>query len=87
MHGFCCQFCHQSYAGRLLVVLGGHVQFGQRGREGGLDGDRRAWQLDEFYQRRVGMDEVVVPAIVRMTRQYNVGPGPLPSIPDYSPRL
>lgn len=38
----------------------------------GLDGDRRAWQLDEFYQRCAGMDDVVVPAIIQLTRQYDV---------------
>ncbi len=38
----------------------------------GLDGDKRAWQLDEFYQRRASQEEVVRPALVKLTRQYNV---------------
>ena len=38
----------------------------------GLDGDGRAWLLDEFYQRRAGLDEVIIPAIVSMTRRYGV---------------
>ncbi len=38
----------------------------------GLDGDRRAWVLDEFYQRRTSREEVVLPAIIKLTRQYNV---------------
>jgi Terminase RNaseH-like domain len=38
----------------------------------GLDGDRRAWQLDEFYQRRASQEEVVLPALVKLTRQYGV---------------
>ena len=38
----------------------------------GLDGDRRAWVLDEFYQRRASREEVTLPALVRLTRQYHV---------------
>jgi hypothetical protein len=38
----------------------------------GLDGDRRAWQLDEFYERRAGLRERVLPALVELTRRYAV---------------
>jgi phage terminase large subunit len=38
----------------------------------GLDGDKRAWQLDEFYQRRASQEEIVRPALVKLTKQYNV---------------
>jgi len=38
----------------------------------GLDGDQRAWQLAEFYQRRASLDETVIPAIVEFTRAYGV---------------
>jgi hypothetical protein len=38
----------------------------------GLDGDGRAWQLEEFYQRRAGLDETIIPAIVGLTRRYGV---------------
>ena len=38
----------------------------------GLDGDRRAWQLDEFYQRRASLEEIILPALVKLTRQYGV---------------
>src|SRR5579859_3610806 len=38
----------------------------------GLDGDGRAWQLDEFYQRRAGLEDVVLPAILELTRRYQV---------------
>jgi hypothetical protein len=38
----------------------------------GLDGDRRAWQLAEFYQRRAGLADVLLPAIVRLTRAHGV---------------
>ncbi|WIG60491.1 MAG: hypothetical protein OJF49_003239 [Ktedonobacterales bacterium] len=38
----------------------------------GLDGDGRAWQTDEFYQRRAGLEETVLPAIVALTRRYGV---------------
>lgn len=38
----------------------------------GLDGDKRAWVLDEFYQRRASQEEVILPALVRLTKQYNV---------------
>ena len=38
----------------------------------GLDGDRRAWQLAEFYQRRASLAEVVVPAVVELTKRYGV---------------
>ena len=38
----------------------------------GLDGDRRAWQLAEFYQRRAGLSEVVLPALVELTRTHGV---------------
>lgn len=39
----------------------------------GLDGDRRAWQLAEFYQRRASLSEVIVPAVVALTKRYGVG--------------
>ena len=38
----------------------------------GLDGDDRAWQLDEWYQRRAPLDAVVLPALVDLTRQHGV---------------
>jgi hypothetical protein len=38
----------------------------------GLDGDRRAWQLDEFYQRRAELETVILPALVRLSRAYGV---------------
>jgi phage terminase large subunit-like protein len=38
----------------------------------GLDGDKRAWQLDEFYQRRASMEEIIRTALVKLTKQYNV---------------
>jgi hypothetical protein len=38
----------------------------------GLDGDRRAWQLAEFYQRRAGLTETLLPAILELTRGYGV---------------
>ncbi|HLJ80029.1 MAG TPA: terminase family protein, partial [Ktedonobacterales bacterium] len=38
----------------------------------GLDGDGRAWQLDEFYQRRAGLEDVVLPAVLDLTRRYHV---------------
>jgi phage terminase large subunit-like protein len=38
----------------------------------GLDGDGRAWQVDEFYQRRAGLEETVLPAIVALTRRHGV---------------
>lgn len=38
----------------------------------GIDGDNRAWQLDEFYQRRAALEETLRPAIVELTRRYAV---------------
>jgi hypothetical protein len=38
----------------------------------GLDGDHRAWQLAEFYQRRASLEESLLPAIVALTRRYGV---------------
>lgn len=38
----------------------------------GLDGDDRAWQLDEFYQRRAGLEETLLPALLDLTRRYGV---------------
>ncbi|HKV83737.1 MAG TPA: terminase family protein [Ktedonobacterales bacterium] len=38
----------------------------------GVDGDRRAWQLAEFYQRRASLEESLLPAIVALTRRYGV---------------
>jgi phage terminase large subunit-like protein len=38
----------------------------------GLDGDDRAWQLDEFYQRRAPLDATVLPALCALTRRYGV---------------
>jgi PBSX family phage terminase large subunit len=38
----------------------------------GVDGDGRYWQLDEFYQRRASLDEVVLPALVELTRRWGV---------------
>jgi hypothetical protein len=38
----------------------------------GLDGDHRAWQLAEFYQRRAGLTDVLLPAILELARRYHV---------------
>lgn len=38
----------------------------------GLDGDGRAWQFDEFYQRRAALEETLLPAILDLTRRYGV---------------
>ncbi len=38
----------------------------------GLDGDGRAWQLDEFYQRRAALEETLLLAILELTRRYRV---------------
>jgi|GEM_PF-565397 hypothetical protein len=38
----------------------------------GIDGDDRAWQLDEFYQRRAPLDAVVLPALCDLTARYGV---------------
>ncbi|HEV2236398.1 MAG TPA: hypothetical protein VGR57_07015, partial [Ktedonobacterales bacterium] len=38
----------------------------------GLDGDSRAHQLAEFYQRRASFAEVVVPALLELTRAHGV---------------
>ncbi|MEO7002245.1 MAG: terminase family protein [Ktedonobacterales bacterium] len=38
----------------------------------GLDGDGRAWQLDEFYQRRASLEETLLPALLDLTRRYQV---------------
>ncbi|HEX6818438.1 MAG TPA: hypothetical protein VF120_08690, partial [Ktedonobacterales bacterium] len=38
----------------------------------GLDGDGRAWQLDEWYQRRAPLDAVVLPALCDLTRRFGV---------------
>ena len=38
----------------------------------GLDGDRRAWQVAEFYQRRASLTDVLVPAVLDLTRRWNV---------------
>nr|MBF6592029.1 hypothetical protein [Ktedonobacterales bacterium] len=38
----------------------------------GLDGDGRAWQLDEWYQRRAALEETLLPALVALTRRYGV---------------
>jgi len=38
----------------------------------GVDGDGRAWQLDEFYQRRAGLEATVIPALLDLTRRYGV---------------
>jgi len=38
----------------------------------GVDGDGRAWQLDEFYQRRAGLEATVIPALLDLTLRYGV---------------
>jgi phage terminase large subunit-like protein len=38
----------------------------------GLDGDDRARQLDEYYQRRAGLEEALLPALLDLTRHYGV---------------
>ncbi len=37
-----------------------------------LDGDGGVWQLDEFYQRRAGLEETLLPALLDLTRRYGV---------------
>jgi hypothetical protein len=37
-----------------------------------LDGDGGAWQVDEFYQRRAGLEETLLPALLDLTRRYGV---------------
>jgi hypothetical protein len=37
-----------------------------------LDGDARVWQLDECYQRRAGLQETLLPALLALTRRYGV---------------
>lgn len=38
----------------------------------GIDGDHRAWQLDEFYQRRASLHETFIPKVIEFSRQYGV---------------
>jgi phage terminase large subunit-like protein len=38
----------------------------------GLDGERRAWQVAEWYQRRASLSETVIPALVALTRAHGV---------------
>jgi terminase large subunit-like protein len=38
----------------------------------GLDGDGRAWQLDEFYMRRAALHETLLPALAELTRRHGV---------------
>jgi hypothetical protein len=38
----------------------------------GLDGDGRAWLIDEFYQRRAALTETLLPALLDLTRRYGV---------------
>lgn len=38
----------------------------------GLDGDRRAWQLAEFYQCRATLEETLLPTVLELTRCYGV---------------
>lgn len=38
----------------------------------GLDSDRRAWVVDEFYQRRASLEDTIIPAIVALTRAHGV---------------
>jgi hypothetical protein len=37
-----------------------------------LDGDGRAWLLDEFYQRRAGLEETLLPALLDLTCRFGV---------------
>ena len=37
-----------------------------------LDGDCGVWQVDEFYQRRAGLEETLLPALLDLTRRYDV---------------
>ncbi|HEX5548539.1 MAG TPA: phage terminase large subunit [Ktedonobacterales bacterium] len=37
-----------------------------------LDGDGGVWQVDEFYQRRAGLEETLLPALLDLTRRYGV---------------
>jgi len=37
-----------------------------------LDGDGGVWQVDEFYQRRAGLEETLLPALLELTRRYGV---------------
>ncbi len=34
-----------------------------------LDGDGGVWQVDEFYQRRAGLEETLLPALLDLTRR------------------
>lgn len=38
----------------------------------GVDGDKRAWQLDEFYARRASLHDAVLPRLVEMSKRYGV---------------
>jgi phage terminase large subunit len=38
----------------------------------GLDGDGRAWQLDEFYERHAALETALLPALLDLTRRYRV---------------
>ncbi len=38
----------------------------------GFDGDQRAWQVGEYYQRRASVHEEVLPALVALTRAHGV---------------
>jgi hypothetical protein len=38
----------------------------------GLDGERRAWQVTEWVQRRASLGETVLPALVSLTRTHGV---------------
>jgi hypothetical protein len=37
-----------------------------------LDADERAWQIDEYYQRRAPLDGVVIPTLLDLTRRHTV---------------
>ncbi len=37
-----------------------------------LDGDGGVWQVDEFYQRRAGLEETLLPVLLDLTRRYGV---------------
>ena len=56
-------------------VIGG-VDWGYTNPTGGgvfaLDGDGGAWQMDEYYQRRAGLEETLLPALLDLTRRYGV---------------
>ena len=67
---------HEPEEGKRFARVIGGVDWGSTNPTAavifGLDGDDRAWQLDEWYERRAPLDAVVLPALVDLTRTYGV---------------